>query len=175
MTILKIRDKGLYLEIPGLKPTRTPVEIDITKFDISIIMLYLRKQGIKDFQILSTTKKEKQIVEVKKKKPLPEKNIDISDRFSRLEHMVGQLLEKSKVNTNQKLEQNIEMDTIKTKKSKVINDDPDIEELDTEKFIPNVDISDMKIKGSVKNTIKQDNIDLSDSVDLLSRIMGQED
>ena len=33
----------------------------------------------------------------------------------------------------------------------------------------------MKMKGGAKKSVKQDKVDLDDSADLLSRIMGQED
>ena len=61
----------------------------------------------------------------------------------------------------------------KKTKAKYKNE-PDVEEID-DVFIPNIDVKNMKIKSGSKESIKQDNIDLDDSADLLSRIMGQED
>ena len=53
MLILKIKEKGLFVEIPGALPTRTPAEIDISKCNLSAVDMYLRKNGIKNYQILS--------------------------------------------------------------------------------------------------------------------------
>jgi selenocysteine-specific translation elongation factor len=54
-------------------------------------------------------------------------------------------------------------------------DEPEIEELE-ETFIPSIDTSKMKMKGSSSKTKTTSNkMDIDDSVDLLSRIIGQED
>ena len=53
MIILKIKQRGLFIEIPGSSPTRTPAEIDITKCNIMVVDTYLRKLGITDYEILS--------------------------------------------------------------------------------------------------------------------------
>ena len=43
----------MYIEIPGALPTRTPAEIDISKCNLAVVDMYLRKSGIKNYQILS--------------------------------------------------------------------------------------------------------------------------
>ena len=185
MLVLKIDDKGLFLEIPGTKPTRTPAEIDITKCDLSSVNTYLRKHGIRRFNILSREEKPK--VKVPTQNDIPLNNIN--SRFTRLEKMVEALLEKQANNSPEKEQITEKLDrlekltrkllssdktvTEKVKSSKVKKSDPKVEELDT--FIPEINVSDMKIKGSVKSGIKQDKIDLDDSADLLSRIMSREE
>ena len=198
MLILKIKDKGLYIEIPGALPTRTPAEIDITKCNLAIVDTYLRKNGITNYQIMSVSQHEKII-------PKPPKIEDgsinqklINQRFSNLERMMAQLLEnqqatppKNKEQITDKLDKletlskqilekepkvvkQVVQTSVKKSKAKKFEDEPDIEELDT-KFIPSIDTSKMKLKGASKKTVKQDKHDIDDSADLLSRIMGQDD
>jgi len=200
MLILKIKDKGMYLEIPGTLPTRSPAEIDISKCDLISVSTYLRKQGIKNYQILSLSGDDAKIRRGLPAPKMQDASIDqkvINKRFTRLEEMVEQLLQKQVGNDDQKSEQitdklkNLEelakklldkepviqrvvevssKSQPKTKKKP----EPKIEELE-DTFIPSIDVSNMKMKGGSKKTIKQDKMDLDDSADLLSRIMGQDD
>jgi hypothetical protein len=195
MLILKIKQKGLYIEIPGTLPARSPVDVDITKCNISIVDVYLRKNGITNYEIISGDNK-KQIV------PKPEKMADASidqkvmnKRFSNLEKLMVQLLEKQQAipskNPEQitdkldklellskkilKKEPKVIERTVQTKtKVKRVDKEPEIEELE-DTFIPAIDTSKMKMKSGSKKTVKQDKHDIDDSADLLSRIMGQED
>lgn len=200
MLILKIKDKGLFVEIPGALPTRTPADIDISRCNLGLVDVYLRKAGITNYQIYSSSQNE--IVSPKSRK-IPDASLDqkvINKRFSQLEDLVAQVLEKQLVDKKQNSEQITDkLDKLerlaqkllekeprvvekitqhktvveKSRKTKV-KDEPDIEELDVG-FIPKIDTSNMKMKGGAKKTVKQDKVDLDDSADLLSRIMGQED
>ena len=163
MLILKIRQKGLYVELPGTLPARTPVEINITNCNISIVDTYLRKNGINNYEIYSTTEKQIQHKKIKKEdSSINQKTFN--NRFSRLEKMLMQLLEK---------EPKVVKEVIKTKVRR-FEEEPNIEELD-EIFIPEIDTSNMKMKGNSKQAVKQDKNDLDDSAELLSRIMSQDD
>ncbi|GAG19161.1 unnamed protein product, partial [marine sediment metagenome] len=53
MIILKVKEKGTLIDIPGTKKVRAPADIDITKVDINFVTMYLRKQGIQNYQIVS--------------------------------------------------------------------------------------------------------------------------
>jgi hypothetical protein len=195
MLILKIKQRGMYVEMPGTLPARSPVDVDITKCNISIVDVYLRKNGITNYEIISGDNK-KQIV------PKPEKMADASidqkvmnKRFSNLEKLMVQLLEKQQAipskNPEQitdkldklellskkilKKEPKVIERTVQTKtKVKRVDKEPEIEELE-DTFIPAIDTSKMKMKSGSKKTVKQDKHDIDDSADLLSRIMGQED
>lgn len=200
MLILKILKKGLYIEIPGTLPTRTPAEIDISKCNLSVVDAYLRQSGIKNYQILSAVTDEEHTPQLPSMEDSSINQRVINRRFSNLENIVGKLLEKqkdakktnseqitNKLNNLEELTKKIlEKDLDVTEKKSQISarhpmlkigkiiDEPQIEELD-DKFIPNIDVSNMKMKGKSKKTIKQDKMDIDDNVDLLSRIMGQED
>lgn len=195
MLILKIKQKGLYVEIPGALPTRTPADIDITRCNLSAVDMYLRRTGITDYQIASSSKSDP----IMPKPPqMKDGSIDqqvINKRFSQLEKMIEQLVEKQQANkpknseqitdkldklealSKQILEKNPDIvdrvvQVSNKKSTKRFKDEPVIEELDS-KFIPSIDISKMKMKGGAKKTVKQDKSDIDDSADLLSRIMSQ--
>lgn len=195
MLILKIKDKGLYLEIPGMMPTRTPVEIDITKCNLSLITVYLRKQGIKNYQIVSESKKEVTHKPQEILKEIEDLSLDqstLNKRFSRLEQMMVKLFEKDNGSNELKEEQiNKKLDRLEKITSKLLDKkydvviekksvteskrkEPQFEELDSQ-FIPSIDVSNLKMKSGSTKTIKQDKIDLDDNVNLLSGIMSQED
>ena len=200
MLILKIKDKGLFVDIPGALPTRTPAEIDISKCNLSLVDTYLRKMGITNYQILSAPKEKV----IPKPSNMPDGSIDqktLNKRFTKLEEMVAKLLSEKQEDKSENSEQItdklnkleilatklLEKEpkviervvtksvATKTEKTRKIKKEPEIEELDNETFIPDIDISNMKMKGASKKTIKQDSVDLDDSADLLSRIMGQDD
>jgi hypothetical protein len=193
MLILKIKQKGLYVEIPGTLPSRTPVEIDITKCNISIVDAYLRKNGITNYQIMSSANE----IKVDPQPPkIEDSSIDqrlINKRFTNLEKMMLKLLEKQQANPTQNSEQITDkLEKLEALTNKILrknkensikdprtiikrtNDEPEIQELD-DTFIPSINTSKMKIKSASKKAIKQNKHDIDDSADLLSRIMGQDD
>ena len=53
MVKLLIKTKGMFINIPGLVPFRTPVEVDITKVNINMVISELKKNGIEKYKILS--------------------------------------------------------------------------------------------------------------------------
>jgi len=198
MLILKIKEKGLYIEIPGALPSRTPAEIDISKCNLAIVDTYLRKNGITNYQILSVSQYENPILKPPKIEDASMDQKLINQRFSNLEKMMAELLEKQQATKSEKSEQitdklnNLERlatkilesepkvvekaatKSVKTNAIKNKKKEPDIEELENT-YIPSINISNMKIKSGSKKTIKQNNVDFDDSADLLSRIIGQDD
>lgn len=194
MLILKIKQKGLYIEIPGTLPSRSPVDVDITKCNLSIVDAYLRKNGIIDYQISSSSDEKREIQKVPKMADSSINQKVINKRFSNLERMMEQLIEKQQAIPSKNREQITDkLDNLESLSKKILSKDkqfinkkvihtkvkrfeeePEIEELD-DTFIPEIDTSKMKMKGGSKKTVKQDKHDIDDSADLLSRIMSQED
>ena len=190
MIILKIRKPGHTIAIPGLKPCRSPVDIDISKLDIRVIEMYLNTAGIKDYEIIAKSKKG--VVEVytekdfkskqEKKKPDLTYKSEIDKRFDRLEMVILNLLSKKEVSktplekeqiTNQleKLE-TITKKILETQSARVIEPgmEPVIEEFDS--FIPDIDISDMTLISSDVKVVKKDNKELEDAAEMLSKLGG---
>lgn len=200
MLILKIKEKGMYVQIPGTLPTHTPAEIDVSKCNLTMVDTYLRQMGIKNFEIVSDGNKKV----ITKPLKMGDASINqkvINQRFSKLEKMMEILLQQktddnsenseqitkklNKLETlaNKLLEKEptvIEAPTAPKRKGSVIKSrskrrkEPQIEELD-DTFIPEIDVSGMKMKGASKQIVKREEMDIDDSVDLLSRIMGNED
>ncbi len=191
MIILKIKDAGHTIAIPGLQVFRSPVDLDISKLDIRVVSMYLKTSGIEKYEIIAETpkggkeiytKKDFDVDELKKSKV---KKDDSNERFNRLEKMMEVLLTREVGKPSQNKEQitnkldNLErlfksgghiqlVDKTKVKQNKLYTNEPKIEEL--ESFIPQVDVSDMKIISDVK-TIKQDNTGLKDAANMLSGLI----
>lgn len=173
MLTLQVKEKGHYIEIPGIPPVRSPANIDITKIDLSLVISILRKYGIDNYKIVSLSETgEKKIFT---RRDFVEKNKEdimfyqrkMDRRIEKMENMISRLLEKNEVNRGVKLEQ--------ITKSKYIEkeSEPKIEELE-DVFIPNIDVGGMKVKGETsKTSIKRGKGDVDDSADLLSRIIQQ--
>lgn len=192
MIKLKIKKPGYTIAIPGLSPFRTPVDIDISDVDIRTIAMYLKSNGIDDYEIEATTdtghvevytKKEFEGIDNIRKKDKQSKGIE--DRFFRLEKRVEKLIrlmthKMSSKDTSDK-EQIIDTRLEKiedllhhafTRVPSIVRaketDEPEIEELDS--YIPDIDISDMKLKSKEHRTIKQENKNAKDAADALSNL-----
>ena len=187
MIILKVKDKGTVVDIPGTKKVRTPADIDITKVDINFVSMYLRKQGIKHYEIVSDTG-EKEILPnikttVKKKKDDGKWKDNIEARFNKLESLIVNFLGKKQstpqpnseqiTNKLEKLERLSEKIIRKQTSGIPISTESDgsiIEELD-DKFIPEIDTKGMSMKGSTIKTLQSDSDDADEAADLLSSIV----
>ena len=187
--ILRIKEKGFYVSFSGVPPTRTPADLDITKCDINIVLSYLRSTGIKDFHIISKNQlegeriiKSKDIINISKKEKQPSNNKEVENRLSNLENMIGKLLTKdngiSKDHIKNKLDflevliKNLNISEQNIDDKPIVKKEPEIEELDT--FIPEIDISNLSMKGnSTENIIKQGTNNIDDSAALLSNLLNQ--
>jgi len=173
MLSLHIKDKGHYIEIPGIHPVRSPAKIDISKIDLSLVISILRKYGIDNYEIISLSEVgEKKVLTRndfvdKNKEDLVFYQRKIDRRIEKMENMISKLLEKNEGNQVVKAEQNT--------KSKYIEKEtePKIEELE-DVFIPDIDVGGMEIKGEAsKTSVKRGAGDVDDSADLLSRIIQE--
>jgi hypothetical protein len=184
-TVLKIKDKGLYVSIPGLNPARTPTELDITKCDLSLVLSYLRSNGIKDFTIVSKSQSGEKVLKsrdlvINKKKEKTDTN-NLEKRLDRLEDMLSKVLVNKQTDSNDKIKNKLDFLEVLIKNLKnseqidiqkpSFKKEPDIEELDG--FIPEIDIKGMSMKGDFKeDVIEQNNEKLNDSAELLSKLLN---
>jgi len=189
MIKLKINKPGYTIAMPGLKPFRSPAEIDVSNLDIRIVAMYLKANGINDYELEATTKKGGTEVYTPKdfdKLPIPEKKekgveTRLSNLEKRLDKMMGLLAtkndsikSKNEEQITDKLEkieaimgQILVSKSSETVKPKSFDErEPEIEEFDA--FIPEIDTSDLTIKSKEHKVIKQDNTDLDDTADALS-------
>jgi len=197
MIILKITEKGQYIEIPGMSPFRTPAEANISHVSINLVVSRLQAQGIKKFQIISDTKGKETVLNQNdfnvNKTPKKAKDNDYEKRFNQLEALITNLVKKQSdppsdqeqiTNKLSSIEELLKKKTttkvihVTEKKSGVTADkksEPKVEELD-ETFIPEIDLGGLHVQGkSSKKSLEQDNADIDDSADLLSRIMQADD
>lgn len=148
MILLVVKESGLMLSPPGMKPFRTPAEVNITKCDINVITTYLRSQGVEKYKILSGDEVLK-FKSKKQSKPEPKKEkVDISKRLDVIEDLIKDL-------------KNIPPPESKTK---IVY--KEIEERD--EFIPSIDTGDMKLSG--KSIQRQEGDDISNNVEKLKRL-----
>lgn len=192
MIKLKIRKPGHTISIPGLKPCRSPVDIDISKLDIRVIEMYLNTAGIKDYEIVAESNKG--VVEVytekdfklkqKKKKSDLEYKSEMNKRFDRLESVILNLLSKKEVSKTplEKEQINNQLEKLETITKQILETqsvkrvehqdgmEPVIEEIDS--FIPDIDISNMTLISSDVKVIEKDNEELEDAAEMLSKLGG---
>ena len=196
MIILRIKKKGLFIEIPGMSPFRTPAEANISHVSIPLVVSTLKAQGITKFEIISDTKGKEQVLThkdflVKKKEIKEYEKEDYEGRFNKLESLMNKLLQKPVSDTSLNKEQitkrlySIE-ELLKRKEptrvihvtkdeSKEVDKEPKVEELE-DTFIPEIDLEGLELKGEASQaSIEQDKLDIDDSADLLSRIMQSDD
>ena len=92
MVTLKIRQKGFFIELPGVAPFRTPADVNITHVSIPLIVTTLKSLGIEKFEITSDTPgKEQRLTEKNFAEPKIKKD-KLNGRLDNLEKMVKKLL-----------------------------------------------------------------------------------
>ena len=180
MLILKIKDRGHFINIPGMAPMRTPVNIKADKLDLRLAELALRKANIRNYEIVAVEEVHEPKKEEIKYVEIPVKEAPQDDRIEKLEKMMELLLARELEKPVQKREQiskqleDLEklLTGISGKESIVVEkDSPIVEEID-ELYIPRVDTNGMKMKGeATKKTVKQDKGDRDEEADLLSRLL----
>lgn len=185
MIILKIKQLGQLISIPGIPECRSPVEIDISKLDIRIVMMNLNNNNIRDYEIISKEKPKKPKQIKTQLPPKINKNNSTSKRLEILERIIIDNLQ-LQTNDNKTREHilnridDLENTLIKNKiniKNKVNNkkesnyvynnSNPEIDTF----FIPEIDIENMKISSSDKFQEVKQEIDLEESVGILEEFM----
>jgi hypothetical protein len=195
MINLIIKEKGHLVEIPGMAPFRTPATIDISRIDIRKVIGHLKVNGIKNYRVVAEdgsgatevyTDKDFSPQKKKKKTVDPYKK-EIDSRFNKLEKMISMLLTKETRNDDQNKEQiteklneleQLSKEILKRKPEKVIYRDTKGQTWEKDKdeevarFIPEADITDMKLTSSSVKSVKQEKDDIDDAADSLSKLLG---
>jgi hypothetical protein len=191
MITLKIKEAGHIVAIPGLQVVRSPVIMDISKLDIRVVYMYLKTSGIEKYEIIAETSQglkknyTQEDFDVFEKQKPDSKQKDLHKKFAKLEKMMKILLSRETGNTipdkeqiNNKLDRLEKLfkdgiqfvDKTPARRKILKGDEPEIEELNS--FIPEVDISDMKLSSDNIKKVKKDEDDgLETSVDMLSDLM----
>ena len=153
--LLDVKDNGFILKIPGLPHVRTPVKIYIEKMDINLVTLSLRKAGIRNYQI---TCGDDNIIKSDEKTKLDNDLTNkLVNKIDNLEIVIQKLFEEKS-----KYTQNLSLKNIKTEEETEV------------KYIPDVDIDKMLIKGEINpKQVHQRNNDIEESADLLNKIINK--
>jgi hypothetical protein len=198
MITLRVREKGHLIEIPGMAAFRTPADIDVSRIGIRKVIGHLQVNGITQYQIVAINDKgdkevysEKDFVPQKKKKKVvvdPYKK-QIETRFDKLENMILTLLSREKkgnedINKEQITEK---LDQLEELSKKILSKEPERiiykdtkgqtwekhEDEEEARFIPSIDIDDLKLKKSSVKTLKQDQKEEIDNAAYsLSELLG---
>jgi len=180
---LVIKEKGMYVTLPGMPPFRTPAKVDVSKIKISILIQTLHSCGVNDYELYSVSDTGETIKKLSNDDITPnkkQKTTDYSDKLDRLEGMMLALLSKkeshnsknseqitnrlSRIERMLKLGSRVEPNNINNNKH------PIIEEME-DQFIPTIDVSEMQIKGKSSATLeKASKEDIDNAVDLLSSL-----
>jgi len=164
MIKLIIKKRGFFVELPRIPPFRTPAKVDISKLNIGQVITGLKKQGIKDYEIIETVDKLP-----KRKKPEKatskkgDDSIDLGGVYRRFDKIEGLLREVMTTRSEVR-----EVRTI-IKEPDVKVEPVDKETEDVEQFVPEVDVSGMKFRTSEFKTEKLDG-NIKESSELLSKI-----
>lgn len=195
MITLRVRERGHLIEIPGIAPFRTPADIDVSRIGIRKVIGHLQVNGITQYEIVAVNKKgdkevynEKDFAPKKKKKKVDPYKKQIESRFDKLESMIVTLLTREKkgnedLNKEQITEKLEHLERISKEILDKQADDKVIIYKDSkghkkvkeeeERFIPNVDIADLKLKKSSVKSLKQDQKEeIDNAVDSLSELLG---
>jgi len=158
MVKLKIFKAGLYLTLPGLPAVRTPVEIDITKVNINLIIGSLKQHGITEYTIVSEPEgKIKPKKSKPKKKKVEKKPTNIDNRLDRIEKMITSLTLTS-----------FQMVEDPVNKQAIIKPKKDEEE--HEAFIPSIDTE--GLNSSISSEEGGEIDDVSEQADMLAKLQG---
>ena len=164
MIKLIIRKRGFFVELPRIPPFRTPAKIDISKLNIGQVIAGLRQQGISDYEIIEGVdkppKRNKPTKTISKK---GDSSIDLGEvhrRFDKIEGLLHEVIDtRSEVREVRTI--------IKGSDTEIDFVDKEIEGV--EQFVPEVDVSGMKVRTSDFKTEKLDG-DIEESSELLSKM-----
>jgi len=185
MVLLIINKPGLTIEIPGLRSTRTPAEIDISKINLNVVVTYLHKMSVKDYQIISSDKKDSRTYEKYVWKDLVKKEQN-NDQSINVDNILSSFIQSNipyevQVNTKE-LEEKLSKFTSVLERLigqvpttiTVTSSGETTKELNKEKtpdeetFIPSIkNDSEMSLRGSISKVVVEEDQNVLEVADLL--------
>lgn len=153
--ILIIKKAGYFLTLTGLKPFRTPAEVDIRRTDLNVLRLELKRYGITEYEIIGEP-----FSEVKPPKRKSQKN-PLAEKVDAIYKMMQQMLGKEPTVEHHYHSAVQTLDRLIEEKF----DEPDVEE-----FIPEIDVSDLK-EVDLEYRIEEGE-DVTDAAEELRKLKG---
>lgn len=174
MMRLVIKQTGLFINIPGISPFRTPVEVDISKVPINLVIGEMRKNGICKYEIktknveflkstisklVNKTEMKKIQVSYEKDGVIVKNNLFTNDEILELVKTQSGTMKNIEVLLTKFLNTNKE--TVIERETRIIEKESESKSKKVEdekvEFIPTIDLSKMKVRGnSIDNTLKVD-------------------
>jgi len=172
--ILEIDERGHFIDLSDIPPFRTPAKIDITKYDLNKIASELSRLSIDKYKIIPMKNKkdldikQSKTSKLKKQKPkitidkreierIKENETDLSfmnSKLDKIENILQELLNKEVLKKEPTIEEILQKDESK---------------FDT--FIPEIDVSNMEIKGETSTKkIRESSQKINEGSVLLSKI-----
>jgi len=164
MIKLIIKKKGFFIELPKIPAFRTPAKVDISKLNIGQVITGLKKQGIKDYEIIESLDKPPK--KSKRKKPINKKETHSSDlsgvheRFDKIEKLLHEV-----ITTRSEVREVRTIIKGSAEESGVVSEETE----NDEQFVPDVDTKGMKVRTSEFKTEKLDG-NVEESSNLLSKM-----
>lgn len=170
MSKIFIKSPGLFLNIAGKTPVRTPCKIDLKKVKLDVVLSELRRHGIVKYFLTGDEEYISKKETIKIQKDNGTQLVEILDEIkknddklvNKIEEILNNFL-KEGVKISRK--ESIEDIETPTKKRSKINED-------VEDFIPEINVKNLKIKGSgtSEKVIKTDD-NLKNNVEQLKNVM----
>ena len=191
MIKLNVKERGHVISIPGTTPFRSPGKINIPDAKLSLIITTLNNVGVQNYEIISMENgKEKILTKKDFEKSKKQKKQDMSkieERFNKLEGILFALA-KSQGNKPQPSEQiTNKLEALEELSKKILEkesvrkivytsskekDGPIVEELDDDKYIPDIDLSELELRGSSSKKIGKVE-GAEEAADMLSKLKGR--
>lgn len=192
MIKLNVKERGHVVTIPGITPFRTPAKVDITKLRMPLVIATLNNLGINNYEIVASQGEERKVFTKKDFETKPKRKEQdlskINERFNKLENMMYALLSKKQSNNFSSEEQitnklrELEQLSKKILEKEAVKEivytsseerkGPIIEELDDEKYIPDIDLTELELKGGTSSKKIGDVEGAEEAADMLSRLKG---
>jgi len=150
---LIVRQVGLYLNLTGLKPFRSPAEVDISKINLNLLRTELHAYGVLNYEI---TEESKKLIK-KKGKVKIEKEEGVGEKLDKIYNLLKNLTQE-----NFK-ELKLSEQTLGELVKEVEKGEPVVET-----FIPTIDISHLESKSPSFKT--EEGISVNESVEKLKSL-----
>lgn len=165
MIVLDIKQPGLFVDLPGLAPVRTPAKINISKLDISIVIRKLASLGVQEYHI--SREKEPEPIPAKVIVPQQESKEDVGSRLGRIEALLEKMMDNPQQVIVEKIISEPSKKTTKPKKKKSLEDE------DT--FIPNIQTDGLSLEGDSSLSVEESRDDANEAADMLKKLNGKKE
>lgn len=171
MSKIFIKSPGLFLNIAGKTPVRTPCKIDLKKVKLDVVLSELRRHGIVKYFLTGDEEYISKKETIKIQKDNGTQLVEILDEIkknddklvNKIEEILNNFLKEGvKISRKESIE---DTETPTKKRRSKINED-------VEDFIPEINVKNLKIKGSEtsEKVIKTDD-NLKNNVEQLKNVM----